>query len=88
MKLAPKKSLYIAVRQKDGDGNWSSLSRFRIKPFKSYNLKKQKRLCRSRFNPRGKQGAARRKAVKRRSSCIREAEKKAKRISRQNEQRS
>jgi len=88
VKLAPKKSLYIAVRQKDGDGNWSSLSRFKIKPFKSYNLKKQKRLCRSKFNPGGKQGAARRRAVKRRSSCIREAEKKAKQISRQNEQRS
>ena len=76
--LAAKKSLYIAVRQQDADGNWSSLSRFKIKPFKSYNLKKQKRICRNKF--RGKPA--------KRNKCIRKAEKKSKQIKKQNTQKS
>lgn len=76
LKLAPNKSLYVAVRQQDADGNWSSLSRFKIKPFKSYNLKKQKKICRKKF--RGSK----------RKQCIRKAEKKAKAVAKQNTQRS
>ena len=76
LKLAPNKSLYVAVRQQDADGNWSSLSRFKIKPFKSYNLKKQKKICRKKF--RGSK----------RKQCIRKAEKKAKQIAKQNTQKS
>ena len=88
LKLAPKKSLYIAVRQRDANGNWSSLSRFKVKPFKSFNLKKQKRICRKKFKTRGKRGAAKRKAVKNRKSCIRKAVKKSKKIKKLNTQRS
>ena len=86
--LGAKKSIYIAVRQRDADGNWSSLSRFKVKPFKTYNLKKQKRICRKKFNPRGKRGAAKRKATKNRKSCIKKATKKSKQVKKQNVQRS
>lgn len=78
VKLAPKKSLYIAVRSRDADGNWSALSTFRIKPFKSFNLKKQKRICRKKF--RGKPA--------KRKRCIRKAVKKSKKIRKKNTQKS
>jgi len=78
VKLAPNKSLYVAVRQQDADGNWSSLSRFKVKPFKSYNLKKQKKVCRKKFSGnKSKQ-----------KKCIRKAEKKAKAVAKQNTQKS
>ena len=86
--LAPKKSLYIAVRQRDDAGNWSALSRFKVKPFKSFNLKKQKKICRKKFKTRGKRGAAKRKAKKKQKNCIRKAVKKSKKINKKNTQRS
>ncbi|MBN8868520.1 MAG: hypothetical protein J0H66_01405 [Solirubrobacterales bacterium] len=88
VKLAPKKSLYIAVRQQDADGNWSSLSRFKVKPFKKFNLKKQKKICRKKFKTRGKHGAAKRKAKKKQKNCIKKAVKKSKKIKKKNTQRS
>ena len=88
LKIAPKKSLYIAVRQRDADGNWSALSRFKIRPFKSFNLKKQKRICRKKFRTRGKHGSAKRRAKKNQQSCIRRAVKKSKKIKQQNTQKS
>jgi len=81
VKLGPKKKLFIAVRSRDADGNWSALSRFKIKPFKSFNLKKQKRICRKKFRGRGK-------AAKRKRKCIRKAVKKSKRIKKKNTQKS
>ncbi|HMT04728.1 MAG TPA: hypothetical protein PKD76_04195 [Solirubrobacterales bacterium] len=88
LKLAPKKTIYIAVRQQDANGNWSALSSFKVKTFKKFNLKKQKRICRKKFNPRGKKGKARRKAVKNRKKCVRRAVKKSKKIKKMNTQKS
>lgn len=88
LKLSANKSIYVAVRQRDADGNWSSLSRFKVKPFKSYNLAKQKRICRKKFNPAGKSGAARKRAANKQKSCIDKAVKKSKQVKKQNTQKS
>lgn len=88
VKLGPRKKLHIAVRQQDAEGNWSPLSRFRVKPHRRFNLKRQKRICRRKFRPAGKHGAARRRAATNRKRCIRKAVKKSKRIGKKNTQRS
>lgn len=98
VKLAPKRSLYIAVRQQDAAGNWSALSRFRIRPHRQFNVRKQRRICRKKFRAKVKRSArvkvnrkrraVRRKAKVNRNRCIRRANRKAKRINRLNIQRS
>lgn len=85
VKLPPRVSLHVAVRQRDAAGNWSPLSKFRIRPYRAFNLRAHRRVCQRKSRVRirranamvrraAKRGPAwRRKAVRLRARVKRRA---------------
>ncbi|MGA7396348.1 MAG: S8 family serine peptidase [Solirubrobacterales bacterium] len=76
-----KKKFFFAIRAQDSAGNWSQLSKNKVKPFKvNYKLiKKKKKVCKKKFKASKKKAKGNKKKIKRakkqQSTCIRKAKK-------------